>query len=791
MTSNRNDRDCRPTTVQRNDTKEPKASLCINIRAYAHRHRAQMPPQGVPRGVRNASRRLGPSVRGCAANGCNTGCKRSEKSRTFGTGGVPCGRHSRARSARRPPDWSHCTAGCARNDRKSGPPRHGRATSGRALCPTIPGRGMPPPSAVAAHQLPSNPAAPAASQMPSVRRSPFVPQFVPGSSYSPGSRSHPGARPPPVSLSFPHPQSSRISRFHPVSLHTPGLRPHSETRLSAEFPSPPDSPSSPGTRAPPVPQPPSFLGPPQHLLRPSATVPPHPKYPSKRSAPRQPTGQPTPPRQSRRQAATRPAPRRQTPRQAPSTQTTEHSFRMQPPPMQPAKHQSPKRPAARSVAIRPAGKSAVRPPYALRRQTAGRRLSARALRPDGRPPPDPRRQTARSASGRAPEDPATQEPHDADRPERIPAPHPPQRRGHTHAPPGRSAYRQRCDSTVFPYVSFGYSIIYLSFHIEGAERTDDTVILSAESSRLSGGSPSKPPALRPVRRTLFGTSRVRRRHGRRRIATGRISRRCSFADGRRPFSDTHRRSVCRLRTPGNTRECAQVPVSRPPGRFVRIARNERRPAAKSACARRMQSAVRDGIARTVSQDRSRFGEAAETSAIRQSETAPDAHRPAGRDLSKCPESRPAGRPCGQFANFDSASARPCGLRGRGAPARAAGRDRKRMCRNSHRGNAAGKADAAQRHDNPPRNPPNRDKGAPARAAGRGRERMCRDPHRGNAAGKADAAQRHDNPPRNPPNRDRCAAAADASSGGDPHRRPPPEADAHRPARRPEENPAAG
>ena len=158
-----------------------------------------------------------------------------------------------------------------------------------------------------------------------------------------------------------------------------------------------------------------------------------------------------------------------------------------------------------------------------------------------------------------------------------------------------------------------------------------------------------------------------------------------------------------------------------PGRFVRIARNERRPAAKSACARRMQSAVRDGIARTVSQDRSRFGEAAETSAIRQSETAPDAHRPAGRDLSKCPESRPAGRPCGQFANFDSASARPCGLRGRGAPARAAGRDRKRMCRNSHRGNAAGKADAAQRHDNPPRNPPNRDKGTPPRQSLRAAE----------------------------------------------------------------------
>ena len=172
----------------------------------------------------------------------------------------------------------------------------------------------------------------------------------------------------------------------------------------------------------------------------------------------------------------------------------------------------------------------------------------------------------------------------------------------------------------------------------------------------------------------------------------------------------------------------------------------------------------------------------------------------------------------------------------GAPARAAGRDRERMCRDPHRGNAAGKADAAQRHDNPPRNPPNRDKGAPARAAGRGRKRMHRNPHRGNAAGKADAAQRHDNAPRNPPNRDRCAgkscrkgpgkdvpgpaprqcgresrcraktrqptpkpteprqrcaAEAVASSGGDPPRRPPPEADAHRPSRRPEENPAAG
>ncbi len=90
----------------------------------------------------------------------------------------------------------------------------------------------------------------------------------------------------------------------------------------------------------------------------------------------------------------------------------------------------------------------------------------------------------------------------------------------------------------------------------------------------------------------------------------------------------------------------------------------------------------------------------------------------------------------------------------GAPARAAGRDRERMCRDPHRGNAAGKADAAQRHDNPPRNPPNRDKGAPARAAGRGRKRMHRNPHRGNAAGKADAAQRHDNAPRNPPNRDK-------------------------------------
>ncbi len=130
-------------------------------------------------------------------------------------------------------------------------------------------------------------------------------------------------------------------------------------------------------------------------------------------------------------------------------------------------------------------------------------------------------------------------------------------------------------------------------------------------------------------------------------------------------------------------------------------------------------------------------------------------------------------------------------RDKGASARAAGRGRKRMHRNPHRGNAAGKADAAQRHDNPPRNPPNRDKGASARAAGRGRKRMHRNPHRGNAAGKADAAQRHDNPPRNPPNRDRCAAEAVASSGGDPPRRPPPEADAHRPARRPEENPAAG
>ena len=40
-------------------------------------------------------------------------------------------------------------------------------------------------------------------------------------------------------------------------------------------------------------------------------------------------------------------------------------------------------------------------------------------------------------------------------------------------------------------------------------------------------------------------------------------------------------------------------------------------------------------------------------------------------------------------------------------------------------------------------------------------------------------------------RQRCAAEAVASSGGDPPRRPPPEADAHRPARRPEENPAAG
>ena len=57
----------------------------------------------------------------------------------------------------------------------------------------------------------------------------------------------------------------------------------------------------------------------------------------------------------------------------------------------------------------------------------------------------------------------------------------------------------------------------------------------------------------------------------------------------------------------------------------------------------------------------------------------------------------------------------------GAPARAAGRDRKRMCRNSHRGNAAGKADAAQRHDNPPRNPPNRDKGAPPRQSLRAAE----------------------------------------------------------------------
>ena len=130
-------------------------------------------------------------------------------------------------------------------------------------------------------------------------------------------------------------------------------------------------------------------------------------------------------------------------------------------------------------------------------------------------------------------------------------------------------------------------------------------------------------------------------------------------------------------------------------------------------------------------------------------------------------------------------------RDKGASARAAGRGRKRMHRNPHRGNAAGKADAAQRHDNAPRNPPNRDKGASARAAGRGRKRMHRNPHRGNAAGKADAAQRHDNPPRNPPNRDRCAAEAVASSGGDPPRRPPPEADAHRPARRPEENPAAG
>ena len=57
----------------------------------------------------------------------------------------------------------------------------------------------------------------------------------------------------------------------------------------------------------------------------------------------------------------------------------------------------------------------------------------------------------------------------------------------------------------------------------------------------------------------------------------------------------------------------------------------------------------------------------------------------------------------------------------GAPARAAGRDRERMCRDPHRGNAAGKADAAQRHDNPPRNPPNRDKGAPPRQSLRAAE----------------------------------------------------------------------
>ena len=766
MTSNRNDRDCRPTTVQRNDTKEPKASLCINIRAYAHRHRAQMPPQGVPRGVRNASRRLGPSVRGCAANGCNTGCKRSEKSRTFGTGGVPCGRHSRARSARRPPDWSHCTAGCARNDRKSGPPRHGRATSGRALCPTIPGRGMPPPSAVAAHQLPSNPAAPAASQMPSVRRSPFVPQFVPGSSYSPGSRSHPGARPPPVSLSFPHPQSSRISRFHPVSLHTPGLRPHSETRLSAEFPSPPDSPSSPGTRAPPVPQPPSFLGPPQHLLRPSATVPPHPKYPSKRSAPRQPTGQPTPPRQSRRQAATRPAPRRQTPRQAPSTQTTEHSFRMQPPPMQPAKHQSPKRPAARSVAIRPAGKSAVRPPYALRRQTAGRRLSARAVRPDGRPPPDPRRQTARSASGRAPEDPATQEPHDAD--------------------------RQRCDSTVFSYVSFGYSIIYLSFYIEGAERTDGNVILSAESSRLSGGSPSKPPALRPVRRTLFGTSRVRRRHGRRRIATGRISRRCSFADGRRPFSDTHRRSVCRLRTPGNTRKCAQVPVSRTP-RPLRADRPQRAPPGgeermcPANAVRRAGRHRKDGIAGPISVRRGRrdFG----NPAVRNRTGRASPRRPRPFEMSRKPTRRPPVRTICEFRFGVRPPLRTAGKRCAGKSCRKGSEKdvpelTPRQCGRESR------CCAETRQPTPkPTEPRQRCAGKSCRK-GPGKDVPGPAPRQCGRESRCRAETRQPTPKPTEP-RQRNAAEAVASSGGDPPRRPPPEADAHRPARRPEENPAAG
>lgn len=228
-----------------------------------------------------------------------------------------------------------------------------------------------------------------------------------------------------------------------------------------------------------------------------------------------------------------------------------------------------------------------------------------------------------------------------------------------------------------------------------------------------------------------------------------------------------------------------------PGRFVRIARNERRPAAKSACARRMQSAVRDGIARTVSQDRSRFGEAAETSAIRQSETAPDAHRPAGRDLSKCPESRPAGRPCGQFANFDSASARPCGLRGRGAPARAAGRGRKRMHRNPHRGNAAGKADAAQRHDNAPRNPPNRDRCA-GKSCRKGSEKDVPEltPRQCGRESRCCAETRQPTPKPTEP-RQRCAAEAVASSGGDPPRRPPPEADAHRPSRRPEENPAAG